>query len=88
MRLLPSAFPIPSQKCIFADPPFKGLRMETKQALKAFGIPVSELPVTSNGVIKTGRHLQWIKSREVIDSERKNELSRKRKAASPTGDFK
>lgn len=47
-----------------------GLTMETQYKLMTFGIPVSELPITSTGAIKVKYHLQWIKTRKALDSSR------------------
>jgi hypothetical protein len=48
--------------------------METQYKLLTFGIPVSELPITSSGVIKVKYHLQWIKTRKALDSSRMKSL--------------
>lgn len=47
-----------------------GLTTETQYKLMTFGIPVSELPITSTGAIKTKHHIQWIKTRKAIDASR------------------
>ena len=39
-----------------------------------FGIPVSELPITSTGAVKTKHHMQWIKTRKAIDASRTKSL--------------
>lgn len=51
-----------------------GLTMETQYKLMTFGIPVSELPITSTGGIKTKHHLQWIRTRKALDSSRMKSL--------------
>ena len=38
--------------------------------MNSFGIPVSELPLTSTGQLKTKQHMLWIKSRKAIDEAR------------------
>jgi len=51
-----------------------GLTLETQYKLMTFGIPVSELPITSTGAIKTKHHMQWIKTRKAIDCARMKSL--------------
>lgn len=51
-----------------------GLTTETQYKLMTFGIPVSELPITSTGAIKTKHHIQWIKTRKAIDAARMKSL--------------
>lgn len=51
-----------------------GLTIETQYKLTTFGIPVSELPITSTGAIKTKHHMQWIKTRKAIDAPRMKSL--------------
>eukprot|EP00535_Pseudo-nitzschia_heimii_P009271 CAMPEP_0197177844 /NCGR_PEP_ID=MMETSP1423-20130617/3306_1 /TAXON_ID=476441 /ORGANISM="Pseudo-nitzschia heimii, Strain UNC1101" /LENGTH=658 /DNA_ID=CAMNT_0042627457 /DNA_START=122 /DNA_END=2098 /DNA_ORIENTATION=- len=47
-----------------------GFTTETHYKLMTFGIPISEIPITSTGAIKTKHHLQWIKTRKAIDASR------------------
>ena len=54
--------------------PNLGFTTETHYKLMTFGIPVSELPITSTGGIKTKHHLQWIKTRRAIDASRMKSL--------------
>jgi len=51
-----------------------GFTTETLYTLMTFGIPVSELPITCTGVIKTKHHHQWIKTRKAIDAYRMKSL--------------
>eukprot|EP00537_Pseudo-nitzschia_pungens_P005530 CAMPEP_0172366190 /NCGR_PEP_ID=MMETSP1060-20121228/14061_1 /TAXON_ID=37318 /ORGANISM="Pseudo-nitzschia pungens, Strain cf. cingulata" /LENGTH=679 /DNA_ID=CAMNT_0013089933 /DNA_START=111 /DNA_END=2150 /DNA_ORIENTATION=+ len=51
-----------------------GLTVETQYKLMTFGIPVSELPITSTGGIKTKHHLQWIRTRKALDASRMKSL--------------
>jgi len=51
-----------------------GFTTETNYDLLTFGIPVSELPITSTGVTKTKHHSQWIKTRKAIDASRMKSL--------------
>jgi len=48
--------------------------VETQYKLMTFGIPVSELPITSTGGIKTKHHLQWIRTRKALDASRMKSL--------------
>jgi len=52
----------------------EGLTTETQYTLMTFGIPVSELPITSTGAIKIKHHMQWIKTRKAIDASRMKSL--------------
>lgn len=49
---------------------YDGMTTETTYALMSFGIPVQEIPLTSGGNIKTKNLLQWIKTRQTIDTRR------------------
>lgn len=44
-----------------------GERQELSYKLMGFGIPVQLLPTTESGVIKTKNHMQWFKSRQLLE---------------------
>lgn len=49
---------------------YTDLELETQYQLLTYGIPVHDLPLTITGTLKTKNHLQWMKSRKVIDQAR------------------
>lgn len=44
-----------------------GERQELSYKLMGFGIPVQLLPTTESGVIKTKNHVQWFKTRQLLE---------------------
>uniref|UniRef100_A0A7S4EL90 DUF6824 domain-containing protein n=1 Tax=Pseudo-nitzschia australis TaxID=44445 RepID=A0A7S4EL90_9STRA len=65
---------MPRQERIRTRVHMDGLTMETQYKLMTFGIPVSELPITSTGGVKTKHHLQWIRTRKALDTARMKSL--------------
>ncbi|KAG7373864.1 hypothetical protein IV203_012959 [Nitzschia inconspicua] len=49
-------------------------QVDTVYQLTTFGIPVHELPLSSSGTVKTRNHLQWIKTRNLIEKERSESM--------------
>ena len=50
-----------------------GAQTEFQYALMGFGIPVSMIPTTGTGTLKTKAFMQWVKARKVIEAIRKGE---------------
>lgn len=46
--------------------------LETQYQLSAMGLNVQELPESSSGTVKTKNHLQWMKTRRIIDAARES----------------
>ncbi|KAG7337853.1 hypothetical protein IV203_012738 [Nitzschia inconspicua] len=47
---------------------------DTVHQLTTFGIPVHEFPLSSTGTVKNRNHLQWIKTRNLIEKERSESM--------------
>jgi len=50
-----------------------GERLELQYQLMGYGIPVSLIPTTGTGTLKTKVFQQWVKARTIIESSRKKE---------------
>lgn len=50
-----------------------GERLELQYQLMGYGIPVSLIPTTGTGTLKTKVFLQWVKARKIIESAHKKE---------------
>ena len=52
-----------------------GEQLELQYILMGFGIPVSMIPATGTGTLKTKAFMQWLKARKAIEALRKTEGS-------------
>ena len=55
----------------------------TQYSLSSVGIPVSEIPLTSNKAIKVKNHHQWIRNRHVFENENANGIDSNRLVEHP-----
>lgn len=50
-------------------------KIETRYDLMSFGIPVHEFPLSSTGTVKNRNHLQWIKTRNLVEQQKSSDPS-------------